>query len=66
MTEHSVQLEFRQKKLKFLYGKYSPLEIEVVDNSKWNFLEGNKVIKRINLTIDTKKPVANVLSNSRY
>ena len=42
------------------------LEIEVVDNSKWNFLEGNKVIKSIDLHIDTKKPVANVLSNSRY
>ena len=42
------------------------LEIEVIDNSKWNFLEGNKVVKRIELEIDTKKPVANVLANSRY
>ena len=50
----------------FYKGDEAVLEIEVVDNSKWNFLEGNKVIKRINLTIDTKKPVANVLSNSRY
>ena len=42
------------------------LEIEVADNSKWNFLEGNKVVKTVNVKIDTKKPVANVLSNSRY
>ena len=50
----------------FYKGNAAVLEIEVVDNSQWNFLEGNKVIKSIDLTIDTKKPVANVLSNSRY
>ncbi len=40
--------------------------IEAVDNSKWNFLEGNKVVQKIDLIIDSKKPTANVLSNSRY
>jgi murein DD-endopeptidase MepM/ murein hydrolase activator NlpD len=42
------------------------LEIEVVDNSKWNFLEGNKIVKKVEIKLDTKKPIANVLSNSRY
>jgi murein DD-endopeptidase MepM/ murein hydrolase activator NlpD len=50
----------------FYKGENTSLEIEAVDNSKWNLLEGNKVIKSIGVKIDTKKPVANVISNSRY
>ena len=42
------------------------LEIEVVDNSKWNLLEGNKIVKTIDVSIDIKKPLANIISNSRY
>lgn len=42
------------------------LKIEVIDNSKWNFLQGNKTIKIFDLKIDTQKPFASVLSNSRY
>ena len=50
----------------FYKGEDAVLEIEAVDNSKWNFFEGNKVVKNIVLKIDMKKPIANVLSNSRY
>ena len=50
----------------FYKGKDVFLDIEVIDNSKWNFLEGNKVTKRVKVIIDTKKPVANVIENSRY
>ena len=50
----------------FYKGEDGVLEIEAVDNSKWNFMEGNKIVKSIPIKIDTRKPVANVLSNSRY
>ncbi len=50
----------------FYKPKNSKIYVEVVDNSKWNLLEGNKATKIIDVTIDTRKPVANVLENSRY
>eukprot|EP01156_Anaeramoeba_ignava_P009749 Anaeramoba_ignava/a4607_20.p1 GENE.a4607_20~~a4607_20.p1 ORF type:complete len:142 (+),score=6.83 a4607_20:351-776(+) len=50
----------------FYKGDEGVLEIEAVDNSKWNFLEGNKIVKSVPIKLDMKKPVANVLSNSRY
>ena len=40
------------------------LKIEVSDTSKWNFFRGNKATKNINIQIDKKRPIANVLSNS--
>jgi murein DD-endopeptidase MepM/ murein hydrolase activator NlpD len=66
-TSKEIILNITPPKIDMFYkGNQSLLEIEVVDNSKWNFLEGNKVIKTIDVNIDTKKPVANVLGNSRY
>ena len=50
----------------FFKGTSGSLEIEAFDNSKWNFLEGNKVKKIIHVAIDNKKPTANVIDNSRY
>ena len=42
------------------------LDIEVVDNSKWNFLDGNKATKSVKVIVDTKKPIASVINNTRY
>ena len=65
--EKNIDLEISPPKLDMFYkGINVTLAVEVVDNSKWNFFEGNKVIKTIDIKIDTKKPIANVLSNSRY
>lgn len=50
------QLEANVEKIK--------LAIEVVDNSSWNFFQGNKSYEEFELTIDRKKPIANVISNS--
>jgi murein DD-endopeptidase MepM/ murein hydrolase activator NlpD len=62
-----IILDIEPPKLDMFYkGQNSLLEIEVVDNSKWNFLEGNKIIKEISVKVDTKKPIANVIGNSRY
>ncbi|BFU78024.1 M23 family metallopeptidase [Arcobacter sp. 15-2] len=66
-TEKEITLSIKPPKLDMFYkGQNTTLEVEVVDNSKWNFLEGNKVIQNIDVSIDTKKPIANVLGNSRY
>lgn len=62
-----LSVEINAPKLDMFYkGVDTKLEIEVVDNSKWNLLEGNKAIKNIDINIDTVKPTANVLANSRY
>ena len=69
-------LEGNQKKLvidvekpkfdMFYKSGNSFLEIEVVDNSKWNYLNGNKAIKKVKLFIDIKKPTVNIIENTRY
>ena len=62
-----INISIAPPKLDMFYkGKNSHLVIEAVDNSKWNFLEGNRVVKTIDVKIDTKKPIANVIDNSRY
>lgn len=65
--QKNVVINVNPPKLDMFYkGKNSKLYIEAVDNSKWNLLEGNKATKTIDLSIDTRKPIANVLENSRY
>ncbi len=66
-VKKDVSIEVTPPKLDMFYkGVDTSLEIEVVDNSKWNLLEGNKAVRSIDVKIDTKKPIANVLDNSRY
>jgi len=66
-SKKEIILDIEPPKLDMFYkGQNTVLEIEVVDNSKWNFLEGNKIVQEIDVKIDTKKPIANVISNSRY
>jgi len=42
------------------------IKVEAIDNSKWNFLNGNSVNKTFDIKIDKIKPVASVINNSRY
>jgi len=66
-VKKEISIEISPPKLDMFYkGINTALNIEVVDNSKWNLLEGNKATKNIDVTIDTKKPLANVVKNSRY
>ncbi|MEA3289010.1 MAG: M23 family metallopeptidase [Campylobacterota bacterium] len=66
-VQKSINIEVEAPKLDMFYkGENVSLVVEAVDNSKWNLLEGNKAVKKIKVNIDTKKPTANVLSNSRY
>lgn len=66
-VQKEITIAIPPPKLDIFYkGVETSLIIEVVDNSKWNFLEGNKGLKKVDLIIDSRKPKANVLSNSRY
>jgi len=42
------------------------LIIEARDNSRWNFLQGNKSVKEVNLIIDNTPPQISVLAFSQY
>ena len=47
------------RKAKILY-----LSVTVSDSSKWNYLNGNEVTKKIALKIDYRRPNVNIVSNS--
>jgi len=40
------------------------LKIVLVDGSLWNFLQGNKAEKILDINVDYKRPIVNVLANS--
>ncbi|HFQ61062.1 MAG TPA: M23 family metallopeptidase [Epsilonproteobacteria bacterium] len=53
-------------KSKTLNPKASTLQLKVSvnDNSMWNFFQGNKTVKKIQIKVDSKRPNVNVLANS--
>ena len=53
-------------KSKTLNPKAKKLQLKVVvnDNSMWNLLQGNKSEKIIDINVDYKRPIVNILSNS--
>ena len=59
-------LSVKYPKAKVLNNKVTEfqLTITVVDRSFWNFLQGNKSVKHIQVTVDYKRPNVNILSNS--
>ncbi len=62
-----VTVKVTPPKLDMFYkSKNVSLDIEAIDSSKWNFFDGNRATKKVKLTIDIKKPIANVVNNSRY
>ncbi|HIP11700.1 MAG TPA: M23 family metallopeptidase [Arcobacter sp.] len=66
-SETNLALKIKAPKLDMFYkGIDVKIKIEAIDNSKWNFLNGNQISKTYELKIDNKKPVANVVNNSRY
>lgn len=60
-----LNLELKSPELDmFFKSKTVTIVVEANDSSKWNFLEGNKVVKEFTLNIDRKKPSATVVANS--
>ncbi|HFU75940.1 MAG TPA: M23 family metallopeptidase [Arcobacter sp.] len=63
----SVELQLDPPKLDMFYkGEDIQIIVEAIDSSKWNFLNGNTNKVSFDLKIDKKKPIANVVANSRY
>ena len=48
----------------FFSSKEVSIIIETIDNSKWNFLNGNSIIKEFKLKVYPNLPTANVIHNS--
>ncbi len=63
--EQTLLVKYPKSKTLDPKAKHLTLKISVTDNSMWNFLEGNKVEKIINIDVDHKHPNVNVLANSR-
>lgn len=62
-----LQLELNPPKLDMFYkGEDVEIIVQAIDSSKWNFFNGNTNEKSFHLKIDRKRPVANVVANSRY
>ncbi len=64
-AKKDISLEIKPPKLDmFFKSKEISIVVEAVDNSKWNFFDGNRVVETFKVKIDTKKPIANVITNS--
>jgi murein DD-endopeptidase MepM/ murein hydrolase activator NlpD len=60
-------VELNPPKLDIFYkGNDVKIKVIAIDNSKWNFLNGNKSSNIFDIKIDKQNPTANVLRNSRY
>jgi len=46
-------------------SKHFVLTVKAVDKSMWNFFEGNRAEKKIDIDVDYKRPNVNVIANSR-
>ena len=65
IPQQKIEIEIKAPKLDmFFKTKEVSIEVVAIDNSKWNFFDGNRVEKSYNIKIDTKKPIANVITNS--
>lgn len=52
------KLAFREK------VDFYTMQIDVSDNSLWGFFTGNKISKKIKISIDNKRPEVSIISNS--
>lgn len=65
ISQNNITLNISPPKLDmFFSSKEVSIIIETIDNSKWNFLNGNSIIKEFKLKVDPNLPTANVIHNS--
>ncbi|RRS30871.1 MAG: peptidase M24 [Epsilonproteobacteria bacterium (ex Lamellibrachia satsuma)] len=62
--EQILSVNYPKSKILDPKAKHLTLKVSVHDSSMWNFLEGNKAEKIININVDYKRPNVNILSNS--
>lgn len=61
--EHLIELAYPRRGF-FTKKERLKLFISVLDNSKWNYFSGNKTTQTIDITLDTKRPLLQVLDAS--
>ena len=63
-----VEISYPKKAVKgvMLDPRATDLKVTILatDKSKWNFFQGNSIVKVINVKVDYKRPDVNILSNS--
>ena len=64
VTERVLSVKYPKSKLLDPKAKHLKLKITAVDQSLWNTLQGNQSEKIIDIKVDTKMPMINVLANS--
>jgi murein DD-endopeptidase MepM/ murein hydrolase activator NlpD len=64
IKEQILLVKYPKSKILDPKAKRLTLKVLVRDSSMWNFFEGNKAEKIININVDYKRPNVNVLSNS--
>ncbi|RLA67143.1 MAG: M23 family peptidase [Epsilonproteobacteria bacterium] len=62
--EQTLLVKYPKSKLLDIKAKKLSLKVQVKDQSKWNFFQGNVSEQIINIQIDHKRPNVNVLANS--
>jgi len=64
INKQVLLMKFPEGKILNQKAKKLQLQVRASDNSMWNFFQGNKTVKNITITVDYKRPIVNVLSNS--
>jgi len=62
--EETLLVNYPKSKTLNPKAKKLQLKVLVTDNSMWNLLQGNKSEKVIDINVDYKRPIVNILSNS--
>ena len=64
IQKQTLMMKYPQSKVLNDKAKKLDLKVVVNDNSMWNFFQGNKTVKDIEIIVDYKRPNVNLLSNS--
>jgi len=62
--EQTLLVKFPKSNTLNQKAKHLQLKVMVNDDSLWNFFQGNKTVKTIDIKVDHKQPNVNVLANS--
>ncbi len=62
--EQTLLVKYPKSKILDAKATRLKLKISVNDNSFWNFFQGNKTLKTIDIKVDHKRPNVNILANS--
>lgn len=63
--QKEIELKLEAPKVGMFHkGEDVKIIIEATDISKWNFFNGNTLVQELNISVDTQRPIANVIANT--